>query len=118
MDLTCASCHTDYHQGQFLASSVSERSKRGARDPARGCDLCHRTTRFKDSTFAHNDAAFSSYPLDGRHERVACAKCHPTVRVAEGVETVRYRPLPRLCEACHADFHHGEFRGFEPGAER
>jgi hypothetical protein len=27
---------------------------------------------------------------------------------------VRYRPLPRDCEGCHADFHHGGFRGFEP----
>jgi hypothetical protein len=36
------------------------------------------------------------------------------VRVAQEVVTVRYRPMPRACEECHVDFHHGEFRGFEP----
>jgi hypothetical protein len=82
--------------------------------PARSCDACHRTTRFKDAIFEHNNPTFTSYPLEGRHATVACGKCHPTVKVAREVETVRYRPMPHFCEECHVDFHHGEFRGFEP----
>lgn len=120
LELACGGCHTDYHQGQFLASTAAARTKKGKTDgkteavAARGCDFCHQTTRFKESIFAHNDPHFSSYPLDGRHAKVACAKCHPTARIAGDLETVRYRPLPRGCESCHSDFHHGEFRGFEP----
>jgi hypothetical protein len=26
----------------------------------------------------------------------------------------RYKPVPRDCQACHADFHKGAFRGYEP----
>ncbi len=114
LDLRCGSCHTDYHQGQFLVSFATTRAKGGKRARARDCNVCHETADFKKSIFEHNDPLFSSYPLDGRHAKVACGKCHPTVRVAGEVETVRYRPLPHVCEDCHADFHHGEFRGFEP----
>jgi hypothetical protein len=125
LERACTGCHADYHQGQFLASSIDvTRDDDGPSSPgaagtaagagARGCDFCHKTTRFKDSLFVHNEPRFSSYPLEGKHAQVACARCHPTVRPASDVVTVRYRPLPRACEGCHADFHHGEFRGFEP----
>ena len=119
LDLACASCHADYHQGQFLASADVTRDADDPTAPAqaqppRGCDFCHKTTRFQDSLFSHNEPRFSSYPLEGKHLQVACARCHPTVRPAPEVITVRYRPMPRGCEDCHADFHHGEFRGFEP----
>lgn len=113
LDLTCGGCHSDYHQGQFLTASASAPASASA-SATRGCDFCHKTTRFKDTIFEHNNPEFSAYPLEGKHTSVDCRKCHPTVRVAPEVETVRYRPLPRACEECHADFHHGEFRGFEP----
>jgi hypothetical protein len=129
LDLACGGCHDDYHQGQFLVSSIAPRAgaerppaaSTGAsksmprrRGPLRGCDACHQVTRFKETVFDHNDPAMSAYPLDGRHAKVACARCHPKVVLAPEIETVRYRPLPRLCESCHTDFHHGAFRGFEP----
>ena len=121
LDLRCGSCHTDVHQGQFLASTPpasatrsKARSEKSRGDKARACDFCHKTASWKATLFEHNDPAFSSYELDGSHEQVACAKCHPTVQIAGEIDTVRYRPLPRACEKCHVDFHHGEFRGFEP----
>jgi hypothetical protein len=107
IDLACASCHTDYHQGQFLVAAAKS-------GKARGCDFCHKTSKFTDTIFEHNNPDFSPYPLEGKHASIACARCHPRVQVAPEVETVRYRPLPRACEDCHVDFHHGEFRGFEP----
>src|SRR5581483_3951838 len=112
LEIACGSCHTDYHQGQFLVAAVA-RSSRSASDSsddapppprARGCDNCHKTTRFKDTIFEHNNPTFTSYPLEGRHATVACGKCHPTVRVASEVQTVRYRPMPHRCEECHVDF--------------
>ena len=100
------SCHT--------VAARTPRAKSRKPERVRGCDFCHETVSFKESIFDHNDPGFSSYPLDGRHEKIKCAKCHPTVSVTSEIETVRYRPLPRRCETCHADFHHGTFRGFEP----
>ena len=119
LDVACASCHADYHQGQFVAaglgtSPAATPPSGERRENSRGCDFCHKTTRFKDTVFEHNNPEFSSYPLEGKHTLVACGKCHRTVRVAPEVETVRYRPMPRACEDCHVDFHHGDFRGFEP----
>ena len=26
----------------------------------------------------------------------------------------RYKPLPLACEGCHADFHRGAFKGYQP----
>jgi hypothetical protein len=129
LDTACASCHADYHQGQFLgqflvaaAGGVGRKPtgkpgpKLGAplRPRERDCDTCHSTSDFKKTVFDHDDPRFTRFPLEGKHAPVACGRCHPTVRIAEGVTTVRYRPLPRLCEECHTDFHHGKFRGFEP----
>jgi len=132
LSLACGSCHTDIHQGQFLAAGPGARAQGqpdgailvaqrggggaagGARRKRRDCDFCHKTEDFKHTIFNHNDRRFTTYALDGKHQKVACTSCHPKVAVAEGIATVRYRPLPRACEDCHVDFHHGEFRGFEP----
>jgi hypothetical protein len=112
LGLACGGCHADAHQGQFLVATAA-RDDAPARQ-ARDCAACHPTSTFKKTLFDHNDPKFTSYALEGKHAKVACARCHPKVVVAPGVETVRYRPLPRACEGCHSDFHHGEFRGFEP----
>lgn len=112
VDVTCGSCHTDYHQGQFLLTTDIARDQPAP--AARDCGYCHEPTRFKDTVFLHDDPKFSSYPLEGKHAGVKCGRCHRPVRIAGAAVTVRYRPMPRLCEDCHADFHHGEFKGFEP----
>jgi hypothetical protein len=106
LDTRCASCHADTHQGQFAAV--------GRRGRGRDCSFCHPTTAFTSTTFAHDDARFTSFALEGKHAALACAACHRPVEVAPGVKTIRYRPLPRSCEGCHADFHRGAFRGFLP----
>jgi hypothetical protein len=114
LPLACGGCHRDEHQGQFLASTLpSDGVARGAE----GCDFCHQTTTFKTSGFKHDDARFTTYALQGKHARLPCGDCHRAVTLtAEGraIQTVRYRPLPRDCEGCHVDFHHGDFKGFEP----
>jgi hypothetical protein len=63
----CASCHKDRHQGQL-----------GAR-----CDRCHPTDlKFKETRVDH--ARVSTFPLEGLHRKVECAKCHPEKRYKLG----------------------------------
>ena len=116
LDVACGSCHADVHQGQFLDATLPPRTPGSppGRRKARDCSYCHETADFKKTTFDHGDKRFTTFALDGKHQRVACAACHPAVRVTGDVATVRYRPVPRGCEDCHIDFHHGTFKGFEP----
>ena len=80
--LTCQGCHEDTHRGQFEVS----------------CDRCHDPDSLKASRFDH--ARDSAWPLDGAHARVACAECHRR-ETRDGVEFVRYKPLPSACRDCH-----------------
>jgi hypothetical protein len=101
LPLACAGCHPDIHVGQLAVKGVTD------------CARCHDAASWKEKLrFDHQRD--SRYKLEGKHRPVACAKCHPMVTVAKGVETRRYKPLPVDCERCHADFHQGAFRGFKP----
>jgi len=106
LELACAACHADPHAGQLaIAGPPGSRSD---------CARCHGTDDWKRTLFKH-EKPFTDYALTGKHAKVACERCHAPVKVAQGVTARRYRPLPRACEGCHADFHKGAFRGFEPG---
>ena len=99
IDTACISCHADVHLGQFQPAA---------------CERCHTSSQFTKTKFDHNDLRYTSYALQGRHGRLACASCHKPVTI-DGARTVaRYKPLPRACESCHADFHRGDFRGLAP----
>ena len=101
LPLACAGCHADVHAGQFAAKGQTD------------CARCHGTTSFKEGVrFDH--ARDSRFKLEGKHRPLACDKCHGLLTVAGGVQVRRYKPLPVECEGCHADFHKGAFRGFEP----
>jgi hypothetical protein len=102
INAACDACHADAHVGQFVQAS--------GKNP---CETCHDAREWKTTTFAHAPP-FTTYLLEGAHEKVPCSGCHPAVQVAKGATAVRYKPIPRACEACHADFHKGEFRGFMP----
>lgn len=101
LEVTCRSCHADEHAGQF--------SKAG---PV-ACERCHGEKAFKPSKFEHKPP-FTEFLLDGEHAKAKCESCHRKVPVANGVTTAQYKPLPTTCEGCHADFHQGAFKGFEP----
>ena len=91
LDQKCASCHEDSHQGTL----------------GKVCSNCHSTEKFKPaSSFNHNNAAFK---LTGTHEKVDCAKCHPTEK-KNGKDFVKLKGLNFAnCSACHADVHKGAF---------
>jgi hypothetical protein len=117
----CAPCHGDVHYGQFRQLA-----------PTFACAQCHEVSAFTKVKFTHKSAAFSDFPLAGAHDKAACARCHPKVRLAAPgavTDTVRYRPTPKDCELCHEDEHQGKYReasrllskagdpGFEPMPE-
>lgn len=100
----CAACHFDEHRGQLGAD----------------CQRCHSEDAWKPAP--RFDHARSAYRLDGKHAKVACARCHPAVeeppRGAPPAVTapvragafVRYRELPfQRCTDCHKDPHQDRF---------
>jgi hypothetical protein len=93
----CEGCHDDVHLGQFRLS-----------EPVRTCADCHRTESFKIAKFDHDE--LTRYPLEGKHEDVACAKCHAPATLRDGKTAVRYRIPFRACADCHANPHREEAR--------
>ena len=82
---TCASCHKDVHEGRFGAS----------------CQGCHDDASWKNLDLDPFNHALSRYPLRGKHQQVACAKCHG--------EPAKYQPLEfSSCGSCHQDPHQGK----------
>jgi hypothetical protein len=80
----CLECHREVHRGQFGSGSSS-------------CLKCHDYFDWKAGLFNHDLTAF---PLDGKHEMVACNECHP--RMTDGGQSYTlYKPLSTKCESCH-----------------
>ena len=65
------------------------------------CSVCHTTANWremkKEIPFDH---ALTGFPLDERHDGVACASCHGAIPLAK---------LSGTCLNCHEDRHKGEF---------
>lgn len=99
----CQSCHFDEHRGQV--------------GPL--CRNCHDERGFKPASgFDHDQDA--RYPLRGRHEKVPCADCHPTLTddqtpkdafpAPKGFTYLKFAPVPHgSCNTCHDDVHEGKF---------
>jgi hypothetical protein len=102
-DLSCTSCHTDPHNGQF-----AERMKRlGANGAPLGCESCHTTKAWSDIVrFDHSDTKF---PPAGTHRAVACMSCHKPPNLEVTMKNVVFKAAPIPCEGCHEDEHAGQF---------
>jgi hypothetical protein len=88
----CEGCHDDVHAGQFAKTQ-----------PAKDCKTCHEPTKFQIAqAFDHKT---TGYPLDGKHQPLACAKCHTSVTLRDGTTSVRWRLGYRQCKDCHANPH-------------
>ncbi len=81
----CSACHSDPHAGQFQEDGT-------------GCERCHDDAARRFLTFDHERD--SRFPLREAHRDVDCAACHARGLV-QGLEVVRYRPLPTECVDCH-----------------
>jgi|CXWL01.1.fsa_nt_gi hypothetical protein len=97
----CSACHFDEHRGQAEGD----------------CEYCHTEATWKPAPLFNH--ANSDYPLQGKHKKVACNKCHPSSKEpvlakafpAPVSETfMKFSPLEhRGCVDCHDDVHEGKF---------
>ncbi len=98
--VACAECHGQRHEK--LAQSTTTPTCATCHQPKHGkqfgetCTQCHTPTEWKKvPSFDHRQTMF---PLDRRHQAVACQSCHDPKRV------------PRLdgnCATCHGNPHRG-----------
>jgi hypothetical protein len=102
-NLSCASCHTDPHQGQFN----SRMQKLRADGRQQGCEACHTTKSWKElSGFDHSS---TSFPLAGAHRATACMDCHKPPSFETSLMNVKFKSAPSKCEDCHEDVHGKQF---------
>jgi hypothetical protein len=87
----CLSCHEDQHQ-KTLSSN---------------CLDCHNYDKFKPApAFDHEKAKFK---LVGKHQSVACEKCHK-IETKNGKNFQVFTGIKfQNCVACHADVHENKF---------
>lgn len=92
---TCVACHANVHDAPF----------------GNKCESCHASIKWMGlpDSIGRSSHEKTKYPLDGKHETTACSACH----LPSKPEDARYRKLAfNKCEACHADKHKGEMKGF------
>ena len=82
---SCVSCHQDVHNSQF--------EKTGGTD----CLKCHDFADWSASKFDHDQTSFK---LLGKHQDVACVKCHIQV-VRDEIVYTEYKLKDHSCESCH-----------------
>lgn len=85
---TCASCHSDPHEGRYSSS----------------CETCHGQEHpfAAVASFEHGDA----FPLTGAHGRATCAACHPDEGPhAIGALALHGASASRACADCHDSPH-------------
>lgn len=102
-DLSCTTCHSDPHKGQF-----ADRMKKVLAGGRRaGCEACHSTKAWQDLVrFDHGSTRFE---LVGTHRAVECAGCHRPPNMERTLMHVDFRSAPQKCEQCHEDAHGGQF---------
>ncbi len=80
---SCGSCHEDPHGGAMKPKA---------------CKDCHTTKSFAEIRGAQrSDHAPQTFPLVGKHAKVACARCHAPNTPPE--------LAPRACKSCHKSPH-------------
>lgn len=85
---TCASCHADYHEGQFAG-----------REQVPDCAACHTEAGFAPSTFSMEQHAATAFPLTGAHVATPCIACH------QQDTQWQFRGLGERCVDCHDNVH-------------
>ena len=98
---TCATCHKDPHGGSGTVQGK----------PA-DCAVCHTEAAFTPSSFPLERHQASRFPLEGKHQKVACAACHRKELGAGpskwGTSRAILLPAFAACATCHADDHGGQ----------
>ena len=89
----CISCHKDLHRGELATQ----------------CTPCHSTAGWVKENLTFDHTKNSKYPLEGKHDKVACEKCHLPSTPGEKLGLSKFRGLKMECLDCHKDPHKGEF---------
>lgn len=87
----CASCHQDFHEGQFVLNTR-----------APDCSVCHTVDGFEGSSFSLEQHAITKFPLEGAHVATPCFACHKVE------DKWKFRGLGERCVDCHKDIHAGQ----------
>jgi hypothetical protein len=94
LDTACVGCHFDEHRGQV----------------SQPCSQCH--TNDSWTTAPGFDHQLTKYPLRGKHQQVACAKCHKAISEPLNPADTSFLKFAGLaydnCTACHKDVHQGK----------
>jgi hypothetical protein len=118
-ELLCEKCHQTYRERNarqsllFSLSGFSEckschQSPHGRTVSQQPCQACHVPEGWKVvQNFKHEGIGFA---LQGRHARVACDKCHISMRVQGTPEASRFKTESFSdCTPCHASPHAASF---------
>lgn len=113
---TCATCHSDVHQGAFdrggLPASVAGRTS---------CARCHSQERFGELPLPFDHGAWTSFALEGAHADASCAACHGSATGDSARKLGRVRDhfagSTQRCATCHVDAHGGAFERIDPGVD-
>ena len=92
-DMRCRTCHADPHQGE-LNMWIQDG----------GCEMCHSPQAWRDVRFDHDRTRF---PLEGRHQAVACRACHSD-SLSDAHAVLRFSAKTTACAGCHRDPHGGQ----------
>lgn len=109
--VACAKCHTNGVKAPLRFDQCSACHVNLHRDSIKDdCRACHTETSFKAGRFDHT--ARTRFPLIGKHEGLACRKCH--VNVADtpapaARRIVDFGGARTACQACHEDAHKGDY---------
>jgi hypothetical protein len=109
--VACAKCHTAGVRNALAHDRCAACHANPHRESIRDdCGKCHDESGFRKAKFDH--ATRTGFGLTGRHEGLACRKCHTTLS-APGVplaqQSVDFKGANRDCGSCHKDQHKGEF---------
>jgi len=114
--LKCLSCHTEI-AGRLGAGKGLHATYKLPKGDDNACSKCHSEHNGEDfalikwdtKTFDHN---LTGYVLEGKHQGVACNKCHTAERVSPAARAVikiknlarTFLGTPQTCATCHQDF--------------
>jgi len=109
-EVACVKCHTKPPKQQVL---LFDKCARCHQDPHKGtfkedCSACHTEQLFGRTNFDH--AKNTKFALTGKHEPLACVKCHKGLTTGRGAasKSLDFRGLLTSCVSCHADIHKGQ----------
>ena len=116
----CLACHKELKARLSAGTGFHGRLKPAERT---ACQSCHHEHQGRDARLVDwgpggkkgFDHARAGYPLEGKHRKLDCARCHTPRNISDGeVQQAIAKGrdsllgLPNTCAACHFDEHRGQ----------